>query len=376
MSDSANLGLPYLEAAQAQKHVTHNDALSLLDACVQLSVSARNVLAAPTEPKQGERLIIDASAVGIFASRANQIAYWDSAGWRFLSPQTGWLAWVASENALFVFDANGWSALENMFTQFQNLQRLGVGTSADSANPFAAKLNSMLFAARTQDEGGNGDLRFTLNKQSTGANVSQIYQSAWSARAETGLMGDDKFRIKVSNDGSNWRVGLEIDPASGSASFSGGASGSPGLRFLQDHDTGLANLAPDALSLVTGGVERARADGNGFSAETFAGNRYRLGVGALVSDASEMRMLSAADDGRIICFTSEAPVSVIAPAGLGVGFSCACIQGGAGVLTFSAGVGVSIGHVENAFRSGGRHASVSLLATSSDSFVLAGALVS
>jgi hypothetical protein len=233
----------------------------------------------------------------------------------------------------------------------------------------------MLFAARTQDEGGNGDLRFTLNKQSSGASLSQIYQTAWSARAETGLMGDDKFRIKVSDDGSNWRVGLEIEPASGAASFSGGSAGVPGLRFLEDHDTGFANLMADALSLVAGGIERARADGDGFFADAFSGNCYRLGIGALVSDASQMRVLTAADNGRIICFTSDSPVSVVAPSGLDAGFSCACIQSGTGVLTFSGGVGVSLGHVENAFRSGGRHASVSLVSTASNSFVLAGALV-
>jgi hypothetical protein len=376
MADSVNLALPYLEAAQAQKHVTHNEALTLLDACVQLSVSARNIIQPPADPQQGERFIIDAAATGIFSGRVNQIAYWDKAGWWFLAPHVGWLAWVANESALFVFDESGWSAMETKLSHLQNLQRLGIGTTADAGNPFAAKLNAMLFAARTQSEGGNGDLRFTLNKQSPGSSVSQIYQTAGSARAETGLMGDDKFRIKVSDDGANWRVGLEIDPASGAVSFSGGAAGVPGLRFLEDEDTGLANVAADALSFVAGGVERARADGDGFFADAFAGNRYRLGIGALVSDASQTRVLSASDDGRIICFTSNSPVSVVAPAGLRVGFSCACIQCGAGVLTFSGGIGVSMGHVENAFRSGGRHASVSLLATASNAFVLAGALVS
>ena len=42
MSDSTtHLGLPYLLAAQAQKHVSHNEALRLLDAMVQLSVLDR-----------------------------------------------------------------------------------------------------------------------------------------------------------------------------------------------------------------------------------------------------------------------------------------------------------------------------------------------
>lgn len=34
MTDTTNLALPYLEAAQAQKHVTHNEALTTLDAIV------------------------------------------------------------------------------------------------------------------------------------------------------------------------------------------------------------------------------------------------------------------------------------------------------------------------------------------------------
>ena len=43
MSDSTtNLLLPYLMAAQAQKHVTHNEALRLLDGLVQLLVKSRS----------------------------------------------------------------------------------------------------------------------------------------------------------------------------------------------------------------------------------------------------------------------------------------------------------------------------------------------
>ena len=40
MPESNQLGLPFLEAGQAQKHVTHNEALRVLDAIVQLSVAA------------------------------------------------------------------------------------------------------------------------------------------------------------------------------------------------------------------------------------------------------------------------------------------------------------------------------------------------
>ena len=38
MTDTPNLGLPFIEGSQAQKHVTHNEALRILDAAIQISV--------------------------------------------------------------------------------------------------------------------------------------------------------------------------------------------------------------------------------------------------------------------------------------------------------------------------------------------------
>lgn len=42
MSGTTQLNLPYIAAAQAQKHVTHNEALRALDAIIQLSVLDRD----------------------------------------------------------------------------------------------------------------------------------------------------------------------------------------------------------------------------------------------------------------------------------------------------------------------------------------------
>lgn len=50
MSDSTpNLALPYIMAAQAQKHVTHYEAIRALDAIVQLGVVDRDLAAAPAD---------------------------------------------------------------------------------------------------------------------------------------------------------------------------------------------------------------------------------------------------------------------------------------------------------------------------------------
>ena len=60
MDDTANLKLPFIMAAQAQKHVTHNEALRILDAVVQLSVINRDLATPPASPTNGQRYIIGA----------------------------------------------------------------------------------------------------------------------------------------------------------------------------------------------------------------------------------------------------------------------------------------------------------------------------
>jgi hypothetical protein len=70
MSDATtHLLLPYILAAQAQKHVTHNEALRILDGLVQLSVLDRDLAAPPASPADGDRYIV-ASGVRRATGRA------------------------------------------------------------------------------------------------------------------------------------------------------------------------------------------------------------------------------------------------------------------------------------------------------------------
>ena len=61
---STHLLLPYLLAAQAQKHVTVNEALRLLDGLVQLAVLDRHLTAPPASPADGARYIVASGATG------------------------------------------------------------------------------------------------------------------------------------------------------------------------------------------------------------------------------------------------------------------------------------------------------------------------
>lgn len=219
MTETIHLALPYIDAAQAQKHVTHNEALQILDALIQLSVIARDELAPPSSPAEGDRYIVGAGATGAFAGKDGRLAAWLAGGWMFLSPRAGWIAHVESEALTLIHDGTTWRALGSALGSVQNLDLLGVGTAADSGNPFTAKLNAAAFAGRTLGEGGSGDLRVKLVKEAAGDTASQLFQTSWSGRAEIGLIGDDDLRVKVSADGATWKEAMVVDRGTGEARF-------------------------------------------------------------------------------------------------------------------------------------------------------------
>ena len=225
MTSTTHLGLPYIDAAQSQKHVTHNLALQTLDTVVQLSVAARNILTPPATLPADPRYLIGTGATGAFAGYDGCIASYIDSAWTFATPQAGWRLFVEAESVFLIFDGTSWHDLSWLIKTLDNLTHCGIGTTADAVNLLSAKLNSALFAAKSTSEGGTGDLRFTLNKSSLSNTVSQLYQNNWSGRAETGLTGDDHFHIKVSPDGSNWHEAINIDPATGIVSFPAGSSG-------------------------------------------------------------------------------------------------------------------------------------------------------
>lgn len=217
-----NLSLPLIEAAQSQKHVPHNEALFLLDALNQLSVGKRNVTIPPASPIEGDRLLVGANATGAFAGKSGTIATYLAGAWTFLTPRAGWRCYIVDEMRLAIYTGSEWVDATSLVRDLQNLTRLGVGTTADATTPLAMKLNAALFTAKGEGENGSGDLRFTLNKDSSAKTVSQLYQSNYGGRAETGLTGDDNFHIKVSADGGTWREALILDAASGAVSFPSG----------------------------------------------------------------------------------------------------------------------------------------------------------
>jgi hypothetical protein len=223
MIQTTHLALPLLAAAQAQKHVTHNEALAMLDALAQIAVKARGWNDAPADPAIGDRYIVGNDATGVFDGREDAVAWFDAGVWRFLEPQAGWLVFVEDVGSFVFFDGAAWRAMEDIIAFPNEFASLGIGTSPDAYNLLAAKLNNALFTALPDGEGGSGNLRMVLNKEAAANILSFLFQAGWSARAEFGLLGNDDFGLKVSPDGSAWHDAFFVDRNDGSVSFPKGA---------------------------------------------------------------------------------------------------------------------------------------------------------
>ncbi len=108
----AKLRIPYIAAAQAQKHVTHNEAMTLLDTLVQLSVLDKDLTAPPMGPAEGDCYIVAASATGAWTGWDNRVARYIDGEWRSYLPGAGsgagWLAYVIDEAALYSFNGTSW----------------------------------------------------------------------------------------------------------------------------------------------------------------------------------------------------------------------------------------------------------------------------
>lgn len=95
--------LPLLAVSQAQKEITHNEALAVIDALlhpvVEGVLSTAPVVA---DVDVGKCWLVGTAATGIWATHKNEIAVSIGGGWRYIVPIDGMRIWNrSSERQLF-----------------------------------------------------------------------------------------------------------------------------------------------------------------------------------------------------------------------------------------------------------------------------------
>ncbi|MGV8996410.1 MAG: DUF2793 domain-containing protein [Parvibaculaceae bacterium] len=192
MSDTTHLALPYLEAAQAQKHVTVNDALRRLDALVHLSVLGRDGTTPPDGPDEGDRYIVGVGAGGAWDDEDGCVACWTDGAWMFLVPRTGWRAFDEAADEFVWFNGTGWVAETG-------------GGGAVSAHGAATEFH-ILEADHTVTAGATNDTSFVIPDRAIVLGVT--------GRVLTTIAGATSWKVGVAADDGRYGTGIGVSSGS------------------------------------------------------------------------------------------------------------------------------------------------------------------
>lgn len=112
MQKTPHFNLPLVAAAQAQKHITVNEAMARLDALVQLRLVSITQTSVPRSPAEGTAYFVPSTRTGsdAWTGLQGQIALYINGGWTGITPKRGWQAWVESDNSRRSFNGSVWEA--------------------------------------------------------------------------------------------------------------------------------------------------------------------------------------------------------------------------------------------------------------------------
>lgn len=263
MLESLNLALPYVSEAQAQKHVTVNDALRRLDTVVQLSIEDRTRSTPPGSPSEGARYIVGASPSGAWRNQAQSVAGYIDGAWTFFDPLPGWLAYVKDENVLVYFDGANWEVLVATGAQ-QSVGKLGINTAPNTTNRLTVRSRGALF--HSDNGAGTGDVQLTVSKAAEGDTASHLFQTDFSSRAEFGLIGSDDFALKVSSDGANFSEAFRVSHTDARVDFavSPSVAGTQPFGFSVESRAALATVpVPSDITVLDTRGYASEGDGGG-----------------------------------------------------------------------------------------------------------------
>lgn len=134
-SQTDRLRLPLLAAAQAQKEMTHNEALTLLDAVVQPVVVAVGTTTPPPSPTPGQGWIVGPAPTGNWAGNGGALAVWTAGGWRFVAAFEGMSVWSMADAMFFRRQGGAWlgGMLSGRTLSIDGLQVVGPRAAAIAA---------------------------------------------------------------------------------------------------------------------------------------------------------------------------------------------------------------------------------------------------
>jgi len=183
---TANYALPYLLAAQAQKEVTHNEALNLLDLLAAPRLLSRGLATPPAEPAAGEAWLVPEGGEGAWSGHDGAVALW-YAGWHFVLPRPGFSAWIVDEGVQLLWSGTAWLPLAPLTpallgalasaggTLSGSLAVVGGGVVVGAEAPFTTRLGTAEQTPGNQVLGGGGEAAFLIARFSANSGPPQLF---------------------------------------------------------------------------------------------------------------------------------------------------------------------------------------------------------
>ena len=205
MSDSAILGLPFVQPAQAQKHVPVNEAFARLDALTQLTVKSVGATVPPIGA-EGDVHAVGVGAGGGWSGQDGALAVFVNGGWSFVTPRLGWRAFRSDLGEVAVFNGSDWSA--------------GAGSVSPSGAGFVHR------SVEQDHTLGSGATSVVAGALPANAIVYGI-----TGRVLSAIGGASSFQIGVSGSADLYGSGIGV----GAGSWARGITGNP-LTYYSDTD--------------------------------------------------------------------------------------------------------------------------------------------
>lgn len=111
MEQTVRHALPFIVPGQAQKEMTHNEALATIDLLLHARAETQGGNTPPTAPADGECHIVGPAPTGAWAGHAAHLAGWTPSGWRFAAPRDG-MRVTLPDGVIAYREATAWRRVE------------------------------------------------------------------------------------------------------------------------------------------------------------------------------------------------------------------------------------------------------------------------
>lgn len=192
-------GLPLLQPAQAQKHVTVNEALMRLDGLVNLVLQSTAVGTPPAIVVDGECWAVPTGAAEAWAGRGGSIAIGANGGWVFATPQRGQRAFVVDLGANAQWTGTAWAPGALTMGVFGGGMNAGVTEGEVQITPGAGVSTDVFIPANTLVVGVTGRVTQAI----TGTLTSWTLGTAGAA---------NRFGSGIGLQRNSWAQGLLSAP--------------------------------------------------------------------------------------------------------------------------------------------------------------------